>query len=117
MKVNRLPWKSPHSPDASMYGSMPGNGDGIRDLLASILAHGRGGGGLVERADAADAVPRVLLARGLALALVALREPRDEELLRQRRQEHAARAADRHQLVVVLELHHLRDRPRLRRVV
>src|SRR5262249_4316465 len=49
---------------------------------------------LVERSHPADAVPWVLLARRLALALVALGEPRDEELLRQGRQEHAAGLPD-----------------------
>ena len=55
--------------------------------------------------------------RRLALALVALGEARHEELLRQRRQQHPAGLADRHDLVVVLEVHHLGHRPRLRGVV
>ena len=48
---------------------------------------------LVERPHAADAVPRVLRERRLALAFVALQEAGDEELLGQRRQLHAARLA------------------------
>src|SRR5262245_38922842 len=83
----------------------------------SVYTDGGRGRDLVERADAADAVPRVLGGRGLAFALVALGEPGHEELFRECGQEYPTRAADRDHLVVVLELHHLRDGPRLRRVV
>src|SRR4051812_31735591 len=84
--VMKLRWKSPQI-HPSMYGSIPGNGDGIRHP-GSVHPDRRGRRDLVERPDPADPVPRVLLARRLALALVALGEPRDEELLRQRRQQH-----------------------------
>src|SRR5438105_14307635 len=78
----------------------------------SIDPDGGLGRDLVQRPHAANAVPRALVERRLALALVALGEPRHKELLRQRRQEDAAGLADRHPLVVVLEVHHLGDRPR-----
>src|SRR5262249_53323531 len=54
--------------------------------LTLIHAHGGRRREAAERLDAADAVPRVLLAGRLALALVALHEARHEHLLRQRRQ-------------------------------
>ena len=46
-----------------------------------------------ERPHVPHAVPRIESRRGLALRLVALEEARHEELLRQRRQPHAARLA------------------------
>ena len=45
-----------------------------------------------ERTDVADAVPRILAARRLALGFVSLQESRHEELLRQRGQPDAARS-------------------------
>ena len=58
----------------------------------SVHPHRRRRRELAERPDAADAVPRVFVVRLLALAFVAFQEARDEELLGQRRQHHAARS-------------------------
>src|SRR5262249_14431225 len=77
--------------------------------FGSLHPHRRRRRDLVERPHAADAGPRVLLVRRLALALVALGEARHEELLRQRRQQHAPGLAHLDDLVVVLEVYHLGD--------
>src|SRR6266508_6357580 len=119
MAASMLPWKSPHRPDASMYGSMPGNGDGISHLLPrpSVYPDGRLGGDGTERPHAADAVPRILRRGRLALALVALQEAGDEQFLRQRRQLDPPRLPVVDQLVRVVEVDHLDDGARLRGVV
>src|SRR6266550_8287229 len=69
------------------------------------------------RADAADAVPGKLVARRLALAFVALQKPRHEELLRERRQLHAAGLAVAYHPVGIVEVDHFDGRAWLRRVV
>src|SRR4030095_1737552 len=69
------------------------------------------------RLHAAHAVPRILRVRLLALPLVALQEAGDEQLVRQRRQLHAARFAVRHDLHWIVEIDNLGHRPRLRGVI
>src|SRR6185503_17163856 len=81
-----------------------------------IHAHGRRRREAAIRPDAADAVPRKLLARRLPLPFVALEEAGHEEFLRQRRQLDAAGLAVADQLVRVVEADDLDRRARLRRV-
>src|SRR5262245_42647699 len=69
------------------------------------------------RPDPADSVPRILLARRLALALVALEEAGHEEFLRQGGQLDAAGLAVADDPVRIVEVHHLDGGPGLRRVV
>ena len=83
----------------------------------SIHADGRRRSECAERPDTAHAVPRIEIARRLALALVPLEEARHEELLRQGRQHHAAGVAVVDDAVGVIRIHHLQHGPRLRRVV
>src|SRR5438874_1589012 len=69
------------------------------------------------RPDAADAIPPELLARRLALPLVALEEAGHEEFLREGRQAHASGPSVLDHLPLIVELDDLDDRARLRRVV
>src|SRR5438105_14990202 len=107
-----------------MYGSIPGNGEGIASFLRTkftqptvvprwrfgwvlIDPDRRLGGEGTERPHAADAVPRIPRRRRLALTLVALQEAGDEQFLRQRRQLHPPRLPVLDQLIRIVEVNHL----------
>ena len=66
---------------------------------------------IVERPDAADAVPGILLAGRFALAFVAFQEAGHEELFGQRGELHAARFAVADDAIGVVEIDHFDARP------
>src|SRR5258708_15198029 len=85
--------------------------------LRLVDSHRRAAGKLAEGTHAANAIPRIELARHLALAFVALHESRHKDFFSERRQADAPGLAVIDKLTVVIELDHLDDRTRLRRIV